>query len=60
MAFPQFSEVDEQGHPKQQDAEECLSTILATIQSVHSPQLISDLFEINYTVKYHEQFCMKN
>lgn len=50
-AFPQFAEVDEQGHSKQQDAEECFGGILNTIMMVQPQNVVRELFEIQYTVK---------
>ena len=55
QAFPLFDEVDEQGHPKQQDAEECWSNILATLKNYHSSELIKNLFEVEFTCKLTNQ-----
>lgn len=50
-AFPLFNETDEEGRPKQQDAEECLTSILETISPhliVDGRRLIEDLFTFEY------------
>ena len=50
-AFPLFAETDNEGHPKQQDAEECLSNILETISphlTVEGRRLVEDLFTFEY------------
>ena len=54
MAYPLFAEVDEQGHPKQQDAEECWTNVLTTIKTLHNSELIKNLFEVEFSCKYGE------
>lgn len=48
QCFPNFDEVDEQGHPKQQDAEECWSSIIATMANYHNADIVKKLFEIEF------------
>ncbi len=47
--------MDEQGHPKQQDSEECWSNIVATLKNYHNASLIKQLFEIEFAVKLTNQ-----
>ena len=58
-AFPLFAETDSEGHPKQQDAEECLCNILETISPhlvVEGRRLVEELFTFEYqsTLKCQE------
>ncbi len=46
-----FGEVDDQGHPKQQDAEEFWSTMISNLKSFHNSELIKNLFEIEFACK---------
>ena len=52
QAFPLFDEVDEQGHPKQQDADECWSNVVTTLQSYHNAALVKSLLDIEFTSRY--------
>lgn len=59
-AFPLFAETDEKGIGKQQDAEECLTSILESI----SPNLVVDgqrLIDNLFTFQYHTRLvCAEN